>query len=257
MASAAFRAGARLAVLRGRCSARRVRSSCGCAETPSPARTSARPPSPVGCSGRRSLGAGPSPRLRTGAVRADGAIQIPRRWEFERLKVVPQEVRRELCDLVLGSHDPELQVAVCWAPVKVFDLYHRPSGCGGDARADGSGLSQGRGRWRREHMPRTVMVFLNEPGLTADGGGLPPSRMTRPEGLLDGAAGNGGRRHPRRCGRERSHRRRRDRGGAARGAIPPGGSPDAVVRLLQPLRSGDLEHARLHGESGTAARQRR
>lgn len=106
-----------------------------------------------------------------GAVRADGAIQIPRRWEFERLKVVPQEVRRDLCDLVLGSHDPELQVAVNhWAPVKVFNLsITAPAVVEATHERMAAAYHRDGGRWRREHMPRTVMVFLNEePGLSAE-----------------------------------------------------------------------------------------
>ena len=97
------------------------------------------------------------------------SISIPPRYNFEEIKTIPQEWRRELLNLVLGSHDAELQVEVNrWAPVQVFNLsitpphiieqthgrmteHYHPSG----------------GKWTRGMMPRTIMVFVNdEPGLT-------------------------------------------------------------------------------------------
>lgn len=98
-------------------------------------------------------------------------IPFAKRWEFEPVKVIPQDWRRELLQLVLGSHDPVLQEDLnALMPVQVFNLsitadevidathdrmrnaYH----------ADG-------GEWQRGYMPRTVMVFLNaEEGLTPE-----------------------------------------------------------------------------------------
>jgi len=96
-------------------------------------------------------------------------IFIERRWVFDALKIVPSEWRRELLDLIIGSHDPRLQVDVNqYMPVKVFNLsitqpevidatHARMTGC----------YHQDGGDWKRADMPRTVMVFLNEqPGLT-------------------------------------------------------------------------------------------
>ena len=102
---------------------------------------------------------------------APDSIEIARRYEFEDIKTIPQEWRRELLNLVLGSHDPALQVEVNkLRPVQVFNLsitaphiieetherfrqhYH----------SDG-------GPWERSMMPRTIMVFVNdEDGLTPD-----------------------------------------------------------------------------------------
>jgi alkanesulfonate monooxygenase SsuD/methylene tetrahydromethanopterin reductase-like flavin-dependent oxidoreductase (luciferase family) len=95
-------------------------------------------------------------------------IAVPRRFEFEPVKIVPQEFRRDLLRLVVGSHEPALQVDVNrFLPVRVFNLsitspevieatHERMTGA---YHADG-------GPWRRGYMPRTVMVFLNhEPGL--------------------------------------------------------------------------------------------
>ena len=97
------------------------------------------------------------------------SIAIPSRYNFEEIMTIPQEWRRELLNLVLGSHDAALQVEVNrWAPVQVFNLsitpphvieqthermteHYHPSG----------------GNWGRDMMPRTIMVFVNdEPGLT-------------------------------------------------------------------------------------------
>ncbi len=98
-------------------------------------------------------------------------VPFDKRWKFEKVKVVPQDWRRDLLQLVVGSHDPALQDDLNRImPVQVFNLsitadevinatherlrstYH-PDG----------------GPWQRSYMPRTVMVFLNcEPGLTPE-----------------------------------------------------------------------------------------
>lgn len=91
-------------------------------------------------------------------------VPFAKRWPFEQIKIVPQEWRRELLQLVVGSHDPSLQKDLNEIqPVQVFNLsitsdeiinqthermreaYH-PDG----------------GPWQRSYMPRTVMVFLND-----------------------------------------------------------------------------------------------
>ncbi len=99
------------------------------------------------------------------------AIEIPSRYVFEDLKIVPTEFRKDLLRLVAGTHDPRAQTFVnTILPVKVFNLsitspevidathermrevYH----------ADG-------GQWKRSDMPRTSFVFLNaEEGLTSE-----------------------------------------------------------------------------------------
>ena len=98
-------------------------------------------------------------------------IPIAKQWIFENLKIVPQDWRRELVQLCIGSHDPATQVEVNKIlPVQVFNLsitrpdiieqthdrmaeaYHKDGGC-----------------WQRSYMPRTVMVFINEEdGLTTE-----------------------------------------------------------------------------------------
>ncbi len=101
---------------------------------------------------------------------APDEIPIPNRYEFEELKTIPQEWRQELLDLVLGSHDPPLQVACNqWRPVKTFNLSITPPAVidATHARMRDCYHLDG-GPWQRHYMPRTVFVFLNEePGLAA------------------------------------------------------------------------------------------
>ena len=89
------------------------------------------------------------------------AINIPPRWPFDRIKLLPEDIGLNNLDLVLGSHDPKLQQHVnTLHPVKVFNLSVTP-GVTIDAthermakayHADG-------GSWKRSYMPRTVMIF--------------------------------------------------------------------------------------------------
>jgi alkanesulfonate monooxygenase SsuD/methylene tetrahydromethanopterin reductase-like flavin-dependent oxidoreductase (luciferase family) len=104
---------------------------------------------------------------------AGDLIEIPRRFAFERLRVIPREWRRELIDLVVGSHDPRLQEDLNqYRPVKVFNLsITRPEVIDQTHARMAAAYHPDGGPWKREYMPRTVMVFLNdEPGL------LPSSR---------------------------------------------------------------------------------
>ena len=105
----------------------------------------------------------------TGRWSEEGRISVPPRWAFEALRIVPQAVRRELLDLTLGSHDAELQRAVnVVAPVKVFNLsITRPEVIEATHERMAGAYHPDGGPWRREYMPRTTMVFLNEePGLS-------------------------------------------------------------------------------------------
>ena len=97
------------------------------------------------------------------------SISIPRRYDFESIATIPKEWRRDLLNLVIGSHDPALQIEVNkWRPVQVFNLSITPPDVIEEThkRMSASYHKDG-GEWRRSMMPRTVMVFLNdEPGLT-------------------------------------------------------------------------------------------
>jgi hypothetical protein len=98
-------------------------------------------------------------------------VPIESRYEFEEVKTIPQEWRRELLNLVLGSHDPKLQADVNkLRPVQVFNLSITPPHIIEETHdrfrqhyhPDG-------GPWERSMMPRTIMVFVNdEEGLTPE-----------------------------------------------------------------------------------------
>ena len=99
------------------------------------------------------------------------SIGIDRRYEFEDIKTIPQEWRRDLLNLVLGSHDPKLQVEVNrLRPVQVFNLSITPPHIIEEThdRFREHYHSDG-GPWERSMMPRTIMIFVNdEDGLTPD-----------------------------------------------------------------------------------------
>lgn len=89
------------------------------------------------------------------------SITIPPRWPFERIKLIPEDIGLSNLELVLGSHDPNLQKHVnTMHPVKVFNLSVTP-GATIDATHERMAKvyhSDG-GSWKRSYMPRTVMIF--------------------------------------------------------------------------------------------------
>ena len=98
-------------------------------------------------------------------------IEIPHRYNFEEIKTIPQNWRRDLLNLVLGSHDPKLQIEVNkWRPVQVFNLSITPPHIIEETheRMDENYHVDG-GKWNRSMMPRTIMVFVNnEDGLSSE-----------------------------------------------------------------------------------------
>ena len=99
------------------------------------------------------------------------SIEIEGRYNFEEIKTIPQDWRRELLNLVLGSHDPSLQIEVNkQLPVQVFNLSITPPHVieqTHDRMAES--YHPDGGTWNRSMMPRTVMVFVNdEEGLTPE-----------------------------------------------------------------------------------------
>ncbi|MEZ4238171.1 MAG: LLM class flavin-dependent oxidoreductase [Myxococcota bacterium] len=104
---------------------------------------------------------------RTAALAGVGegdTIEIPPFFSFEKLKIVPQEFRRELLQLVVGSHDPAVQEALnAFAPVQVFNLsITRREVIEDTHRRMAAAYHADGGPWQRGHMPRTVFVFHNE-----------------------------------------------------------------------------------------------
>ena len=100
---------------------------------------------------------------------ASDAVSLRHRWEYEDLKIIPQDWRRELVQLVIGSHEPAMQEYVNrFAPVQVFNLsITRPDVIEDTHRRMEAAYHGAGGAWTRGHMPRTTFVFLNEqPGLS-------------------------------------------------------------------------------------------
>lgn len=115
----------------------------------------------------------------TGALRPGGpghgldGIAIPKRFVFEHLKIVPQEFRRDLLQLVVGSHDPKVHELVNrFLPAHVANLSITPTPVI-DATHErmAKAFHKDGGPWKREYMPRTVLVFINE-----ESGLSPPQR---------------------------------------------------------------------------------
>ena len=98
-------------------------------------------------------------------------IQIPSRYVFEDLKIVPSQFRRELLRLIAGTHDPEAQSFVnTILPVKVFNLsITSPEVIDTTHKRMTEVYHPDGGAWQRRDMPRTSFVFLNaEEGLTPE-----------------------------------------------------------------------------------------
>jgi Luciferase-like monooxygenase len=108
-------------------------------------------------------------QVRDRAGAAGDEITVPRRWPFEVTRIVPAGVRRELLRLMLGSHDPALQVHLNrFAPVRVFNLsITQPQVIEATHERMGQAYHPSGGPWRRDYLPRTTFVFLDaRPGLS-------------------------------------------------------------------------------------------
>ena len=96
-------------------------------------------------------------------------IVLPKRFVFEHLKIVPQEFRRDLLQLVVGSHDPAVHALVNrFLPAHVANLSITPTPVI-DATHErmAKAFHKSGGAWKRSYMPGTVLVFINEElGLT-------------------------------------------------------------------------------------------
>jgi alkanesulfonate monooxygenase SsuD/methylene tetrahydromethanopterin reductase-like flavin-dependent oxidoreductase (luciferase family) len=115
-------------------------------------------------------------RVQSAALGAAGgappdAVEVPRRWTFLPLAIVPREFRRDLLQLLIGSHEPRLQEdANRFLPVQVFNLsITKPELIEDTHRRLQVAYHPDGGGWKRSYMPRTVFVFLNEqPGLSPE-----------------------------------------------------------------------------------------
>ena len=96
-------------------------------------------------------------------------IKIEQRYKFEQIKTIPQNWNRNLLNLVIGSHDSNLQTQVNkWRPVQVFNLsITQPKIIEETHQRMSQNYHEDGGPWKRNMMPRTVMIFINEEeGLT-------------------------------------------------------------------------------------------
>ena len=99
------------------------------------------------------------------------SVEFGNRYVFEQIKTIPQDWNRELLNLVLGSHDKDLQISANkFRPVQVFNLSITPPAIIEETHQRmGENYHPDGGIWKRSMMPRTVMVFLNdEDGLTGE-----------------------------------------------------------------------------------------
>ena len=102
---------------------------------------------------------------------APDEIEIPKRYVFEDLKIIPHTFRRELLRLIAGTHDPRAQEFLnTILPVKVFNLSITKAEVIDATHARMSEVYHpDGGAWKRSDMPRTSFVFLNaEEGLTSE-----------------------------------------------------------------------------------------
>lgn len=115
--------------------------------------------------------------VQSAAMQRDGLdappsrVEFARRWDFEQLKTIPQHWRRDLLELVAGTHDPAAQ-EFCneILPVKVFNLsITAPEVIDATHQRMSRFYHTDGGDWQRRDMPRTVFVFINEEdGLTPE-----------------------------------------------------------------------------------------
>ena len=99
------------------------------------------------------------------------SITIPHRYVFEDLKIIPTEFRKELLQLVAGTHDPRAQTFVnSILPVKVFNLsITSPEVIDATHERMAEVFHPSGGAWVRGDMPRTSFVFINaEEGLSPE-----------------------------------------------------------------------------------------
>jgi alkanesulfonate monooxygenase SsuD/methylene tetrahydromethanopterin reductase-like flavin-dependent oxidoreductase (luciferase family) len=91
-------------------------------------------------------------------------IEIPSFWKFDPVGVIPFEAPLELLKLTIGCHDLETQIfANQFMPCGVFNLSITPAPqIEKTHEAMTKHFHSAGGPWTRNHMPRTVLVFMDE-----------------------------------------------------------------------------------------------
>jgi hypothetical protein len=108
-------------------------------------------------------------RVQEAAGGSPTVIPITPRYTFEKLKTTPCEYRRELLQLVAGTHDKKVQVELNQhLPVRVFNLSITQADIIEQTHVRLKALyHKDGGEWQRHYMPRTTFVFLNaDPNLS-------------------------------------------------------------------------------------------
>ncbi|OZM72145.1 luciferase [Amycolatopsis antarctica] len=95
-------------------------------------------------------------------VAGEQRVRVPRRWDFEATKIVPDR-RADLLRLYAGTHDAGLQTHLNqFRPVRAFNLSITPPAVieATHERLAGAYNLDG-GKWQRSYLPRTTFVFLD------------------------------------------------------------------------------------------------
>ena len=99
------------------------------------------------------------------------SIEIPNRYNFEEISIIPKQWDRNRLELIAGTHDPHAQNFVNkFMPVKVFNLsITSPEVIDKTHERMSEVFHPDGGSWQRRDMPRTSFVFVNdEEGLTSE-----------------------------------------------------------------------------------------
>lgn len=106
--------------------------------------------------------------LSLSALETLSEIKLKNFWNFEKVGVIPRDVRKDLLELVIGTHDPDIQVfANQFMPTGVFNLSITPPKVIEETHERMRKSFQG--TWSRDLMPRTAMVFVDDgPGTSEE-----------------------------------------------------------------------------------------
>lgn len=98
-------------------------------------------------------------------------IHIPSTWSFDDVGVIPFDAPLKYLRLTIGAHDAASQaLANRFMPVGVFNLSITPGAVIEETHQRMKGVfHKDGGPWTRAHMPRTVLVFIDEsPGVALE-----------------------------------------------------------------------------------------
>ena len=91
-------------------------------------------------------------------------VEVESFLDFEALKIIPSTMKSELLNLYMGSHDPKaVELANQYLPCRVFNLSITPNEVIEKTNDRMKKIyNKDGGSWRRDMMPRTAMVFVND-----------------------------------------------------------------------------------------------